>query len=124
MQGLHITGDLYDCQCSSNYLEDLNVIRRTCVDLVRSSGLTYVDDKFFPFPSWGGKPGGVSGCILLAESHLAIHTWPERKGVTLDVYVCNFTADNTSRCEELFDTLVWVFEPTDIGVNRILRGKP
>ena len=38
-----------------------------------------------------------SGAVLLAESHLAIHTWPERRGVTLDVYVCNFTADNTGK---------------------------
>ena len=54
---------------------------------------------------WNGQPGGITGTILLAESHLAIHTWPERAGVTLDVYVCNFTADNTGKAEQLFEAL-------------------
>ena len=60
--------------------------------------------------------------MLLAESHLAIHTWPERRGVTLDVYVCNFTADNTGKAQELFDALMLVFRPKDRVVNRIQRG--
>ncbi len=68
--------------------------------------LTIVDDKWHVFPDWNGQPGGITGTILLAESHLAIHTWPERRGVTLDVYVCNFTEDNTGKAEQLFETLI------------------
>jgi spermidine synthase len=40
---------------------------------------------------------GVTGTVLLAESHLAIHTWPETGSVTIDVYVCNFSADNSGK---------------------------
>jgi len=60
--------------------------------------------------------------VLLAESHLAVHTWPERRGVTLDVYVCNFSADNSDKAEQLFDTLLMAFRPQQHVVNRIQRG--
>ena len=49
----------------------------------------------------------------LAESHLAIHTWPESRRVTLDVYVCNFTEDNTAKAEQLFDALTLAFARRD-----------
>jgi len=52
---------------------------------VQAAGLTPVDGVFHRFP----LPGGVTGVVLLAESHVAVHTWPERGAVTLDVYVCN-----------------------------------
>ena len=68
------------------------------------------------------RPGGITGTLLLAESHLAIHTWPERNGVTLDVYVCNFTDDNTSKAEQLFEALMLAFRPKNQVVNRITRG--
>jgi spermidine synthase len=84
--------------------------------------LTIVDEKYHVFPDWNGQPGGITGAVLLAESHLAIHTWPERRGVTLDVYVCNFTADNSARAQQLFDALVLAFRPKGQVVNRIQRG--
>jgi S-adenosylmethionine/arginine decarboxylase-like enzyme len=60
---------------------------------------------------------------VLAESHLAIHTWPERDGATLDVYVCNFTADNTSKAEAVYDRLIKALKPSDVMVERVIRGK-
>ena len=47
-------------------------------------------DRWVTFPGLGGQRGGVTGVVLLAESHVAIHTWPELGNVTLDIYVCNF----------------------------------
>ena len=81
-----------------------------------------VDEKFHTFPDVDGQPGGITGALLLAESHLAVHTWPERRGVTLDVYVCNFTGDNCTKAQQLFDTLVVAFRPASQSVNRIERG--
>jgi S-adenosylmethionine/arginine decarboxylase-like enzyme len=60
---------------------------------------------------------------VLAESHLAIHTWPERDGATLDVYVCNFTADNTSKAEQVYDVLIKALKPADVMVERVMRGR-
>ncbi|MFN4195262.1 MAG: S-adenosylmethionine decarboxylase family protein [Thermosynechococcus sp.] len=58
-----------------------------------------------------GEAGGVTGAVVLAESHLAIHTWPEKRYVTLDVYVCNYSQDNRGKAQALFDQLVAVFDP-------------
>ena len=122
MNGLHLTGDLFDCSCSAALLTDLETLSKTCRDATNESKLTIVDQAWHRFPEWNGEPGGITGTILLAESHLAIHTWPERSGVTLDVYVCNFTDDNTGRAEQLFEALTLAFRPKSQSVNRITRG--
>ena len=122
MQGLHLTGDLFDCGCSASFLTDLTTLATICRDATVDAGLTIVDEKFHVFPDWQGQAGGITGTLLLAESHLAIHTWPERRGVTLDVYVCNFTGDNTAKAQQLFDVLSVAFRPQQQVVNRIERG--
>ncbi len=122
MNGLHLTGDLFDCSCSAALLTDLETLSKTCRDSTNDSKLTIVDQAWHRFPEWNGEAGGITGTLLLAESHLAIHTWPERNGVTLDVYVCNFTDDNTGRAEQLFAALMLAFRPKSQVVNRITRG--
>ena len=122
MQGLHLTGDLFGCGCSAATFTDLDALSTLCREATLDARLTIVDEKWHAFPDWNGQPGGITGTILLAESHLAIHTWPESRGVTLDVYVCNFTEDNTAKAELLFDTLTVAFRPQRQVVNRITRG--
>ncbi len=122
MQGLHLTADLYGCNCDASLLIESETLAGLCREAIEKSGLTLVDEKFFKFPEWEGQPGGVTGAALLAESHLAVHTWPERAGVTLDVYVCNFSTDNSEKAERLLDDLIIAFAPRDQNTNRILRG--
>ncbi len=122
MQGLHLTGDLFECGCSAALLTDLDALSSLCRKATLDAKLTIVDEKWHAFPDWNGEPGGITGTILLAESHMAIHSWPERRGVTLDVYVCNFTDDNTGKAEQLFQTLMLAFRPQNQVVNRIARG--
>jgi S-adenosylmethionine/arginine decarboxylase-like enzyme len=66
--------------------------------------------------------GGVTGVVLLAESHLAVHTWPELDAVTLDVYVCNYGQDNSAKAEQLLHALTDAFKPRLQGINRLQRG--
>ena len=122
MNGLHLTGDLFDCSCSAALFTDLETLSKACRDATNESSLTIVDQAWHRFPEWNGEAGGITGTLLLAESHLAIHTWPERRGVTLDVYVCNFTDDNTGKAEQLFEALTLAFRPKNQVVNRITRG--
>lgn len=122
MQGLHLTGDLFDCACSDKFFTDLVTLSTLCRNTTVDAGLTIVDEKFHVFPDWEGQPGGITGTLLLAESHLAIHTWPERRGVTLDVYVCNFTGDNDAKAKQLFNTLLMAFRPGQQVVNELRRG--
>ncbi len=122
MQGLHLTADLYGCRCAPTLLTDATELAEVCRAAVRRVELTLVDEKFFTFPDYQGEPGGVTGAVLLAESHVAVHTWPERAGVTLDVYVCNFSTDNSSKAEQLLEDLIVAFAPRQQNTNRILRG--
>jgi spermidine synthase len=122
MQGLHLTGDLYGCDCAAALLTDPAVLTALCRDAASAAGLTIVEHKFHGFAERHGQPGGVTGALLLAESHLAVHTWPERRGVALDVYVCNLSTDNSAMAQALFDTLVLALRPRDRTINRIQRG--
>lgn len=122
MQGLHLTADLYQCACSQALLIQADTLADFCRRLTIGVGLTLVDEKWFTFPDHDGQPGGVTGMLLLAESHLAIHTWPERGGVTLDVYVCNFTGDNSAKAEQLCRELMSAFKPVSKQLNRLHRG--
>ncbi len=122
MQGLHLTSDLYDCQADQALLIDADVLASLCSDATIAAGLTIVGEKWHTFPDYQGQPGGVTGMLLLAESHLAVHTWPERAGVTLDVYVCNFESDNSARAQELLDTIERAFKPGQSQRQRLMRG--
>ncbi|MEY2687192.1 MAG: hypothetical protein RL375_1390, partial [Pseudomonadota bacterium] len=89
-----------------------------CVGAVQAAGLTAVGELFHVFPA----PGGVTGMVLLAESHLAVHTWPERGVVTLDVYVCNVSVDNSAAAQSVVDALIAAFAPRQVRRQGWLRG--
>jgi S-adenosylmethionine decarboxylase len=128
MQGLHLTADLTDCQCDSTWLTDAARLGAACVQAVQAAGLQAVAQLFHTFPSTalgpGGatSPGGVTATVLLAESHLCVHTWPEQRGVTLDVYVCNFGGDHTAKAHALMDALLALLQPGHTVRNTLLRG--
>ena len=60
--------------------------------------------------------------VVLAESHLSIHTWPESGYVTLDVYVCNYSTNNRPKAQKLFDELQAAFSPSDPHLHRVERA--
>jgi len=123
MKGLHIIADLYNCQ-KGEFLVSSDKLRELCVTACKSAGLTVLGDHFIQFNGADGtQQGGSTGAVVLAESHLAIHTWPETHGATLDVYVCNYTCDNTSKAEAVYKTLIKALKPADIMVERIQRGR-
>lgn len=122
MEGLHLTADLYQCNCSRELLIDADRLAELCRRHTLGVGLTLVDEKWHTFPDYQGQPGGVTGMLLLAESHLAVHTWPERAGVTLDVYVCNFSADNSDKAERLMAALLADLQPGHSLTNHLQRG--
>lgn len=124
MQGLHLTADLFKCACAPELLTDRGALQETCIRLVKQAGLTVVGDDFHQFSDVAGDASGVTGLVLLAESHLAVHTWPELNAVTLDVYVCNFRQDNTSKAQALTDSLVALFGPLRSNRNSLVRGVP
>ena len=103
-------------------MTDPHALRSLCLSAVRDATLQPVGELFHTFPGSDGKKGGVTGVVLLAESHLAVHTWPELQAVTLDVYVCNFGADNTHKAHALIDTLLAAFKPALVERHALERG--
>lgn len=87
------------------------------------AGLTVVGEQRVALPARPVGPAGVTGMLLLSESHLAVHSWPEHWSVTLDVYVCNFSADNSAEAQRLMRELVSVLAPARVQVQRLQRGE-
>jgi S-adenosylmethionine decarboxylase len=79
--GLHVLLDL--AGCPADRLSNREALAAAMRDAAISCGATIVGEVFHRF-----TPEGVSGVLLIAESHLSVHTWPERGVATLDVYTC------------------------------------
>ena len=118
MNGLHLIGDLNGCRCDPKLLLDGAQFAGLCLQMVRDAGLTVMDSTFKQF-----EGSGFTGTVVLAESHLAIHTWPERQGLTLDIYVCNYSGDNSEKARALFKALIDHFQPTESATHEIDRGE-
>jgi S-adenosylmethionine/arginine decarboxylase-like enzyme len=102
-------------------------LRSTCLAAVAAAGLTTVGELFHRFvpaarSDCSTAPSGITGVVLLAESHLAVHTWPELGAATLDVYVCNLGSDNSARAEALLAALVVAFAPASVERHALQRG--
>ncbi len=84
--GRHILAEFFECD-----REILNDVHRVEIYMKRAAlecGATIVNSVFHEF-----NPHGVSGVVVIAESHLAIHTWPEYGYAAVDVFTCGETVD-------------------------------
>ncbi|TFG97711.1 MAG: polyamine aminopropyltransferase [Calditrichales bacterium] len=79
--GRHILVEFYDC--SSEVLNDVITIEKAMVDAAEKAGATIINSTFHHF-----SPFGVSGVVVIEESHLAVHTWPEYKYAAVDLFTC------------------------------------
>jgi S-adenosylmethionine decarboxylase len=79
--GRHLVVELYNCD--SKILNDVHKVETIMVDAAKHAHARIVDVVFHTF-----NPHGISGVIVIAESHLAIHTWPEFGFASIDVYTC------------------------------------
>jgi S-adenosylmethionine decarboxylase len=134
MRGLHLMADLYDCRCDLSHFTDVQDLRKLCLQAVDAVGLKAVDHLFYTFPAITStvahgldapnSQGGVTATVLLAESHLCIHTWPECRSVTLDVYVCNVCSDHSAAAHTLMSRLTAYFRPQQTQLHALERGTP
>jgi S-adenosylmethionine decarboxylase len=120
MQGLHLICDAQDCGCDAALMLDPAALEQLCKQSVQGAGLQRVNSLFHKFAT--DPQSGVTGVVLLAESHIAVHTWPELNAVTLDVYVCNYGFDNSAKAESLMNKLLAAFAPTSHVLQRVERG--
>tara|TARA_B100001939_G_scaffold310222_1_gene292002 strand:+ start:45112 stop:45603 length:492 start_codon:yes stop_codon:yes gene_type:complete len=109
--GEHYIIELYEC--SHEVLDNLEQVQTTLLDAADISGATIIDQRFHKF-----SPQGVSGVVVIAESHLSIHTWPELGYAALDLFTCSKDMD----IQKALDLLKQVFKPGDMVVEYIQRG--
>lgn len=84
--GVQILADLHGCD--RGVLDDVDRVRSLMIEAARRCGATIVEQCFHRF-----NPHGVSGVVVISESHLAIHTWPEHGYVALDLFTCGHAID-------------------------------
>lgn len=96
--GRHLLVELYDCD--QEVLNDLGLIRETMLKAAVDCGAVVMGDSFHRF-----SPQGVSGVVVIAESHLSVHTWPEYGYAAADIFTCGTTVDPQLAAEVLVEGL-------------------
>ncbi|HSG31271.1 MAG TPA: adenosylmethionine decarboxylase [Thermodesulfobacteriota bacterium] len=84
--GQHYLIELYECD--PHILDDLDAVKEIMLSAAKKSGATILKDFLHKF-----SPQGVSGVVIIAESHLAIHTWPENNYAGVDFFTCGAKVD-------------------------------
>ncbi|RKX51822.1 MAG: S-adenosylmethionine decarboxylase proenzyme [Thermotoga sp.] len=110
--GRHLLAEFYDCD--SNILRDLETIREYLKKAAEVANATIVNWTFHQF-----SPQGVSGVVVIAESHLAIHTWPEYRYAAVDLFTCGEDVDPW----RAFDFLKEKLKAKRTDVKEELRGR-
>ncbi len=96
--GLHILADLYGVDAERiDRVEDVRDLLETAVKV---ADLTKISSHYYQF-----QPHGATGVVLLAESHISIHTWPEHGLATVDVYTCGDPTKAYRAMEYIVNTL-------------------
>jgi S-adenosylmethionine decarboxylase len=97
----------------SSLLDNLNEIEQIFLNSLVGSGATYINHYFHKF-----SPQGVSGVVVIAESHLSIHTWPEDGYAALDVFTCG----NKEIGDTVVQNLLKSFQTDNYDIKYVLRG--
>ena len=79
--GRHVIVELYDCDIE--LIEDVVYVEESMVQAAKAAGATVINSTFHHF-----SPFGVSGVVVIQESHLAVHCWPEYGFVSVDLFTC------------------------------------
>ncbi len=109
--GRHILAEFYGCPMET--LSDLEQIKQSMVAAALEAGAEVKETIFHQF-----SPQGLSGVVVISESHLAIHTWPEFGYAAVDVFTCGQTVDPWVSCNYLKEK----FSAQNMSAREIERG--
>ncbi|HCC68992.1 MAG TPA: S-adenosylmethionine decarboxylase proenzyme [Nitrospiraceae bacterium] len=109
--GTHLLVELREC--NSRILDNLEKVQDAMVTAAKMAKATIVDVAFHEF-----NPFGISGVVVIAESHLTIHTWPEYGYAAVDIFTCG----DVIKPEEAAAYLINRFESKNPSIVEIKRG--
>ena len=107
--GTHLILDLW----GASRLDDMDRIEAALRDAAAAAGATVLHLHLHRF----GDGGGVSGVAVLAESHICVHTWPERGYAALDIFMCG-----AAEPHEAVPILAGAFSPASVEIDDRRRG--
>ncbi|HBE80448.1 MAG TPA: adenosylmethionine decarboxylase [Firmicutes bacterium] len=110
--GAHVLADFWGCQFEK--LDDAELLMNSLRQAASNARMTILGEKSFKF-----TPQGFTGLLLLSESHISIHTYPERGYAAIDVYTCG-----GGMTQKAIDFLKEVLQPTHIHEMQVRRGQP
>lgn len=96
--GRHILAEFYECD--ESILNDRDRLEKEMREAARQAGATIISSTFHEF-----SPYGVSGVVVIAESHLAVHTWPEYGYAAVDLFTCGEQCDPWAAFDYLGESL-------------------
>ncbi len=110
--GKHLLVEYYGCDMKT--VNDLAAVREAIILAAKCANATIIDDVVHKF-----SPHGISGIVIIAESHLAIHTWPDYQFASVDIFTCNgkMNTDLAIRC------LKEKLGAEEMSVKEIERGR-
>ncbi len=111
--GRHVLAEFTNCDRQS--LNDSAQIEEWLNESARKSGATIVKSVFHHY-----NPHGVSGVVVIAESHISIHTWPEYGYAAVDFFTCGDNVDPFKACDYLAEAL----NARDVFTRELSRGIP
>jgi S-adenosylmethionine decarboxylase len=109
--GKHLIIELF--QCDSTLLNDVKTLERHLLAAVQLSGATVIQPFFHQF-----SPHGITGVVVVAESHFALHTWPEYGYCAVDIFTCGDTVNGHVALDYLKENL----GAANASVMEIKRG--
>ena len=112
--GRHLLSELSQCKRVTTVSK--HILQELVMQLLLEHCLTPLGTFLYEF-----EGGGITAFFGLAESHIAVHSWPEFAYVTLEVYVCNHTKDNAVSAQQIHTALVAFFEPEQIRTTDLYR---
>ena len=116
-RGLHLIAEWHECRAPRPILDNLHNVKRICVAAVSAAGLTLIGDHYHVL-----QDGGITGMVLLAESYLAIRTWPGSGRVALDVLVCGHGGSNREKARSILEVLRAIYRPDRENLMQVSRG--
>jgi S-adenosylmethionine decarboxylase len=99
--------------CNPKILKDLAKVKNALVSAAKEAKATIVDISFHEF-----NPFGISGMVIIAESHLSIHTWPEYAYAAVDIFTCG----DLIKPEVAASFLIREFESKTPSIVELKRG--
>ncbi len=96
--GRHMTVEFYDCDPA--IIVDSEKVKQAFLKAAKDSGATVIDYSFHVF-----QPQGVSGVVIIAESHFSVHAWPEHDYAAVDLFTCSDTIDLKKAISSLKESL-------------------